>query len=133
MADFGVVQTVRVGRSARHILRARVTGVPDGVSLEQVTDALTEAGLAPAEYGIEWANHRVVTGRKADEAESAGPVDVRSWREVAKPKPSQLNVRIPPRLHARCESAASSGGLTLRQWVEKALTEAVERSEGVSS
>lgn len=124
--EYLLIQTVRVGRSARHILRGRILDVPEGSKPQTVADALTEAGLAPSEAGIEWANHSVM--RKAPDNLEDPPADppVWSWSKIEKPAERQLNTRIAPRLYALCEAAAQAQGLSLAAWVRQTLSEAVK-------
>jgi len=123
--DYLIIQTVRVGRAARHILRGRVLDVPDGSKPQTVADALTEAGLAPSEAGIEWANHSVARTEPKDLEMPPGKVAEWTWAKIEKPGDRQLNVRVPPRLYAKCEAAAQAEGLSLTAWAKRVFGEAV--------
>ena len=136
MKEYAVVQTIRVGRKNRLVTHARVLDVPDGVTVAEVEEAITEAGRAPAEAGIVWANHIVRDASKVKGAEDAPRVAQWPWKELSKPRQRQLNVRVPASLYAAVEAASEAAGVPLRQWCEEAIRTRLEgealRAEGPS-
>jgi len=130
--DFVVVQTIRVAGRARHIIRGKISDVPEHTTARAVAAAIETAGYAPTEAGIPWANHAVRAADKLPDAERpAGETPEWTWAELTaaadRPAQRQLNVRIPRKLYGECEAAAATAGLKLRPWVESVLVAAVQR------
>lgn len=126
--DIAIIQTIKVGREKRHILRGYVRDVPARTTMAEIRDRLTDTGHAPTEAGIAWANHQVIrTGILPNDLQDPGNVPELSWAGLGTPKRSQLNVRLSPRLLAACRQRAQEQGQKLNDWVEAALTAATRQ------
>ncbi len=61
MAMWVVVYHLRQqGGREQHIARRFIRVAPENATASEVRFALDAAGLTPAEFGIEWANHSVI-------------------------------------------------------------------------
>ncbi|MGZ4153166.1 MAG: toxin-antitoxin system HicB family antitoxin [Actinomycetota bacterium] len=75
----------------------------------------------------------------ADADEDAGDVSAADWRRRTEPRDgaegddsvARINLRLPERLKARVEQAATDEGMSVNSWLVRATASAVERSNPI--
>jgi hypothetical protein len=111
------------------VLTHWIEGVPEGVTVAAVTEALagSEHAGQMSEYGVFLANRRIMGEAKVpgDVTEpDTGVVSV-DWVSLSDTRRSvQLNVRVRPADRARWAGAAERAGVSLSSWIETTLNAA---------
>ncbi|MEV0589721.1 hypothetical protein [Nonomuraea sp. NPDC050310] len=131
MARYGIVYTLTAGaRDKRHIVEGWITGVPEGLKAQEVSDALERSPHLGtySERGVFLGNRRLLTEKQLPAGHTvASDVREHSWEELTGEQKTgrvQLNVRVTPMERARYMNAAAAAGLSLTDWVKEALERA---------
>jgi hypothetical protein len=111
-----------------------VLGAPDEADAEDVRAALDGLGLFPAEGGIPWANHRLLSEREWPPYFDRRQAPCIMYEALLGPGETlhRLTVRISQQLAARIRLAAEREGVSVNRFVVDALRRAVERAGGQS-
>jgi hypothetical protein len=126
MADHGIVYTLSLGAEKRHILEARITGVPDDVKPATITDGIKGSAVAAeySEHGFFFANRKVLPLDKLPKGTEEKNVKEIPWAALSGVATVQMNMRIPGRERSAWELAASRAGIPFRTWVRRTLAAA---------
>lgn len=127
MGTWAVVYHLRQesGRE-QHIARRYVLDAPEDATASDLRFALDAAGMTPAEFGIEWANHSLMPLSEGQQLDARGEPETTTWDEVnrAGNLDRRVTLRLSPGLHRRVTAAADGEGKSINTW----CVEVLERS-----
>jgi hypothetical protein len=137
---FVVVRRIRLQGSHHSEAALFVYDVPENVDGSVVKEKLEAAGHHFKEFGVEWANHRIVALRDADsevrrawrraesDAEEGEPFEFESitWPELVKEAGSTevLFLRVPSELKEALAQKASAEKVSVNEYCARALAAA---------
>lgn len=128
MTTWAVVYHLRQeGGREHHIARRFVREAPEDATASDVRFALDAAGLTPAEFGIEWANHSVIAPSEDQNLDTRGEPETVTWDDVVRAGNGdrRVTLRLSPSLHRRVTSAAETAGKSINSWCIEALEQFV--------
>lgn len=128
MVTWAVVYHLRQeGGREHHIARRYVHDAPEDATASDVRFALDAAGMTPAEFGIEWANHAVIAPSEGQVLDTRGEPETVSWDDVLRAGNAdrRVTLRLTPSLHRRVTSAAEATGKSINAWCIEALDQFV--------
>jgi hypothetical protein len=107
----------------QHIARRYVLDVPEDATASDLRFALDAAGMTPAEFGIEWANHSLMPLEEGARLDTRGEPETVTWDQVnrAGNLGRRVTLRLSPGLHRRVTAAAESTGKSINTWCVEVL------------
>ncbi len=115
------------GGREHHIARRYILDAPEDATASDVRFALDAAGMTPAEFGIEWANHSVIAPGEGHTLDTRGEPETVTWDDVLRAGNAdrRVTLRLSPSLHRRITSAAETTGKSINTWCIEALEQFV--------